>query len=173
MKYNYIKKLQNDVKIIIILIKYQKKNFGLLEYDAVYVGWFPSLWRVPVPSSTSANTHRIWELQISILYNCPHTEDGVSMSHESVGAHLPNRSVLHSTEHSNMSDVMPHNTIWCPQPSNKASNPTTLTPATKHLLSRQQAQTHTSQLSRVLNSLSQYAYATRYAATTPCLQKRT
>jgi len=35
MKYKYIKKLQNDLKIIIILIKYQKENFGLLEYDAV------------------------------------------------------------------------------------------------------------------------------------------
>jgi hypothetical protein len=35
MKYKYIKKLQNDLKIIIILIKYQKENFGLLEYNAV------------------------------------------------------------------------------------------------------------------------------------------
>ena len=35
MKSNYINKIYNDVKIIIILIKYQKENFGLLEYDAV------------------------------------------------------------------------------------------------------------------------------------------
>jgi hypothetical protein len=35
MKYKYINKIYNDVKIIIILIKYQKENFGLLEYDAV------------------------------------------------------------------------------------------------------------------------------------------
>jgi hypothetical protein len=35
MKYKHINKLYNDVKITITLIKYQKQNFGLLEYDAV------------------------------------------------------------------------------------------------------------------------------------------
>jgi hypothetical protein len=64
--------------------------------------------------------------------------------------------VLHNTEHSNMSDVIQHNTLECPQPSNKASNPTTVTPATKHLLLCQHARFHTLQLARVLQSLSQY-----------------
>ena len=55
------------------------------------------------------------------------------MFHRSVGAHLSNHSVLHNTEHNNMSDDTQNNTLECPQPSNKASNPTTLIPATKHV----------------------------------------
>jgi hypothetical protein len=66
------------------------------------------------------------------------------MFHRSVSVHLSNHSVLHNTEHSNVSDVMQHNTLERPPPSNKASNQTTLTPVTNHLPLCPQALSHTS-----------------------------
>jgi hypothetical protein len=126
MKYKYINKIYDDVKIIIILIKYQKENFGLLEY-------FPLCEGFRYFQQQSPNSHKIWEPQIPNLYNCPYTEGGGSMFHRSVGVHLSNQSVLHNTEHNNMSDDTQHNTLECPQPNIKASNPRTLKPATKHL----------------------------------------